>query len=336
MQQNYPSQNNLLNDLVSIIEQGKRQAVAQVNSTLTLVFWQVGNRTNEDILQNERAAYGKQVVNEVAKQLVQKYGRSFQVRNIRRMIQFATVFDDFTIVTTLSSQLSWSHFVELFRLKNKEARHFYIQKISEKNWSIRHTRHQIERKAYERREIADSQFPTTDTDQPAVFKDPYFLEFLGLKDSYSEEDLEAAILREIELFILELGGGFTFVERQKRIILDGKDFYLNLLFYHRKLRRLVAIELKLGEFKPAHKGQMELYLKWLNKYDKQEGENAPIGLILCAVASKEQVELLEMHKDGIMVAEYWTELPPKEVLEKRLHLALMQARERIARNRLDK
>jgi hypothetical protein len=152
-----------------------------------------------------------------------------------------------------------------------------------------------------------------------TFKDPYFLDFLGLKDGYLENDIESAIIKELELFILELGKGFTFVERQKRMILDGKDFYLDLLFYHRKLKRLVAIELKLGEFEPSHKGQMELYLKWLDKYEKQEGENNPIGLILCAGKSKEQIELLDMHKDGIMVAEYWTEILPKKELEEKLH-----------------
>jgi len=161
---------------------------------------------------------------------------------------------------------------------------------------------------------------------------PYFL---GLKEGYLENDLEAAILKDLELFILELGIGFTFVERQKRMIIDGKDFYLDLLFYHRRLRRLVAIELKLGAFKAAHKGQLELYLKWLDKYDKQEGENTPIGLILCAETSREQIELLEMHKDGIMVAEYWTDLPPKAELERRLHQALIEAKERIARKQID-
>jgi hypothetical protein len=124
------------------------------------------------------------------------------------------------------------------------------------------------------------------------------------------------------------------VERQKRMIIDGDDFNLDLLFYHRKLKRLVAIELKIDKFKAKYKGQMELYLKWLDKYEKQEGEKSPIGLILCAVASKEQIELLEMHKDGIMVAEYWTELPPKKILEAKLHQTLIEARERIARKQL--
>jgi RecB family endonuclease NucS len=148
-----------------------------------------------------------------------------------------------------------------------------------------------------------------------------------------EDDLESAILRELERFILELGKGFAFLERQKRMIIDGDDFYLDLLFYNRNLKRLVAIELKIGKFEAAHKGQMEMYLKWLNKYEKQEGENEPIGLILCAESNKEQIELLEMHKDGIMVAEYWTVMPPKEELEAKLHQLLIETKERIARNK---
>jgi RecB family endonuclease NucS len=157
---------------------------------------------------------------------------------------------------------------------------------------------------------------------------------LGLKDGYLENDLENAILKELELFILELGKGFAFVERQKRMIIDGEDFYLDLLFYNRKLKRLVAVELKLGKFKAAHKGQMELYLNWLNQYERQTDEQMPIGLILCAEAGAEQVQLLNMQKDSIMVAEYWTELPPKQLLEQKLHNALIEARERIARNKI--
>lgn len=328
-------QADLLKDLVAIIKQGKRQAVTQVNSTMTLVYWQVGKRINKDILNNQRAAYGKEIVVSTSVDLVKRFGRNFQVRNLRRMIQFAIVFDDLEIVSPLVTQLSWTHFIILISLKSHVARMFYAQKSIEGQWGKRELTRQIERKAFERSKIADSQFPNVTNDQKTVFKDPYFLDFLDLKDTYSENDLEAAILKELELFILELEMGFTFVERQKRIILDGKDFYLDLLFYHRKLRRLVAIELKIGAFKPAHKGQIELYLKWLDKYDKQEGENSPIGLILCTEASKEQVELLEMHKDGIMVAEYWTELPPKAVLERKLQEALIEARERLARRKLD-
>ena len=330
--ENKPSLNStLLHDLTAIIDRGRQLAAKQVNSALILVYWQVGRRINEDVLEHKRAEYGKQVIPSLSEQLTERYGKSFQLRNLRRMMQFAEVFVDFEIVSTLSTQLSWSHIIELLPLTSDEARQFYAKKISEASWSVHLTRHQISRKAFERSAIADSQLPNGANDMKSVFKDPYFLDFLGLKEGYLENDLEAAILKELELFILELGMGFTFVERQKRMIIDSKDYYLDLLFYHRKLRRLVAIELKLEKFKAADKGQMELYLKWLERYDQQEGELPPIGLILCAGAGREQVELLQPHKDGIMVAEHLTELPSKEVLERKLHDILIEARERIAR-----
>ncbi len=250
------------------------------------------------------------------------------------MFQFAEIFPDFGIVLPLVSQLSWSHFLQLLPLKTENARMFYAQKAIEARWSKRMLLFQIERKAYERNEIANIQAHTELQEIQNTFKDPYFLDFLGLKDGYLENDLEGAIIKELENFILELGVGFSFIERQKRIILDGKDFYIDLLFYHRKLKRLVVIELKLGDFKPSFKGQMELYLKWLNKNEKQEGENNPIGLILCAGKSTEQIELLEMHKDGIMVAEYWTDLPPKKELEEKLHSLMLEVRARIENNKL--
>jgi len=321
-------------ELSSLIEQGKQQISVQVNSVMTLVFWQVGKRINEAVLNNERAEYGKEIVPTLSSQLVNQYGRSFEAKNLHRMMQFAQIYPDIEIVVSLTRQLSWTHFVALLPLKSKEERHYYAQKIAEEKWSTRHTRKQIERKAFARKEIASNQLPGIRSDMEHTFKDPYFLDFLGLKEGYLENDLEAAILKELEYFILELGKGFAFVERQKRMIIDGEDFYLDLLFYHRKLKRLVAIELKIGKFKAAYKGQMELYLKWLNKYEKQSGEEYPIGLILCAETSSEQIELLEMDKDGIMVAEYWTELPPKKELENKIHSALIAARERIAQKRL--
>ena len=216
-------------------------------------------------------------------------------------------------------------------LPSNTARMFYIQHAIESKWSKRELQRQIERKAFERSEIADTKLTLAETNHlNGHFKDPYFLDFLGLKEGYLENELENALLKELELFILELGKGFAFVERQKRMIIDGEDFSLDLLFFHRKLKRLVAVELKVNHFKAAHKGQMELYLNWLNKHERQEGEEAPIGLILCAEAGSEQVELLNMQKDNIMVAEYWTNLPPKKLLEEKLHTALIEVRERIA------
>jgi len=319
----------LFTDLAQIIEQGKTQLTKQVNSLLTLTYWHIGKKINDHILENKRAEYGEKVVATVSNQLAEKYGNQFAEKNVRRMMRFAEVFSDFAIVAPVVRQLSWSHFLMLLPLKSEESRTYYAQKAIEETWSKRELQHQIERKAFERQEIATLQITDEFQDIQNTFKDPYFLDFLGLKDGYLENDLENAILKELEIFILELGKGFTFVERQKRIILDGDDFYLDLLFYNRKLKRLVAIELKLGKFKASHKGQMELYLKWLNKHEKQEDENSPIGLILCAEKSHEQVELLEMHKDGIMVAEYWTDLPPKKELEAKLHSLVIEVRQRM-------
>lgn len=319
----------LFNDLSQIIEQGKKQVVAKINSTLTLVYWQVGFRINTHVLQDSRAEYGKEIVTQLAKDLTEKFGRSFGKSNLHRMMQFAEAFSDFQIVAPLARKLSWSHFIELLPIKNSASRNYYIQKAAEEVWSRNELRRQIERKAFERNEIVPTQLIETSIEIQNSFKDPYFLDFLGLKEGYLEDELEGAILKELENFILELGKGFAFVERQKRLILDGEDFYIDLLFFHRKLKRLVAIELKLGKFRASHKGQMELYLKWLDKYEKQEGENPPIGLILCSEKSSEQIELLEMGKDGIVVAEYWTELPTKTQLENKLNQVLLETKERL-------
>jgi predicted nuclease of restriction endonuclease-like (RecB) superfamily len=218
----------LLHDLASIIENGKREITAQINSTLTLVYWQVGFKINTYILENQRAEYSQETVANLSSQLTTLCGKSFALRNLRRMMQFVSLFSDRQIVSPLATQLSWSHFVELLPIKNNEARFFYAQKAAEETWSKRQLRNQIERKAFERKEIAQIQLSETDSEIQSTFKDPYFLDFLGLKEGYLENDIEGAILKEIEHFILELGKGFAFVERQKRIILDGVDFYIDL------------------------------------------------------------------------------------------------------------
>jgi len=236
-------------------------------------------------------------------------------------------------VTTLSTQLSWSHIIEILPLKTQEARLYYANETAVRQLGIRELRQQIARKAYERREIANIELSKDSTVPFNVFKDPYLLDLFGLKENFVEADLEKTILVELEAFLLEFGHGFTFVERQKRMIIDDEDIVLDLLFYHRILKRLVAVELKLGVFKASYKGQMELYLKWLNRYERKEGEEAPIGIILCATASREKVELLEMDKAGIAVAEYWTHLPPKAEFETKIKTILIEARERLERRR---
>ncbi len=162
-----------------------------------------------------------------------------------------------------------------------------------------------------------------------VFRDPYVLDFLGLKDTFSEKDLETSIISELQRFIIELGNDFAFLARQKRITIDHRDYYIDLLFYHRRLKSLVVIELKIGEFEAAHKGQMELYLRYLEKYEQVEGENPPIGLILCTGKNEEHVELLQLNQSNIRVAEYLTLLPSQEVLKQKLQQAIKLAKSRL-------
>ena len=318
---------SLLQDLQSLVKETEYKVASAVNSAVTILFWKVGKRIRDETLNHQRAKYGESIVVTVSRSLVEQFGRNYEEKNLRRMIQFAEIFSDFEIVVTLSRQLSWSHFIVLIPLKSETARNYYTSVSFNNLLSVRQLKKQISTKSFERTIYTNQPLPEKSPVKNGIFKDPYFLDFLGLQTGYLEKDLESAILNDLEQFILELGAGFTFVERQKRMIIDGEDFNLDLLFYHRKLRRLIAIELKIDKFKANYKGQMELYLKWLNRYEKQEGENTPVGLILCTETSSEQIELLEMHKDGIFVAEYWTELPSKKLLESRLHKSMLVAKE---------
>lgn len=332
--------NTLLHDLRGLIEETRSTVATTVNAALTMLYWRVGKRINEEILQGERADYGKAIVATVSRQLVEEFGAGFTEKSLRRMIQFAEAFPDSQIVATLSRQLSWSHFRELLPLDKPLQRDFYAEMCRMERWNVRTLRKKIDSMLFERTALSRKPNELIRLELDAlrhedlltpdlVFRDPYFLDFLGLKDRYREKDLEDAILLELEQFLLELGAGFSFIARQKRIQVDNDDYYLDLLFFHRRLKRLVAIELKLGYFKPADKGQMELYLRWLDRYERQAGEEPPIGLILCAGKKHETVELLELEQSGIRVAEYLTELPAREILEQELHKAIAQARERM-------
>jgi predicted nuclease of restriction endonuclease-like (RecB) superfamily len=255
------------------------------------------------------------------------------------MVQLAERFPDSKIVAALLRQLGWTHFTLLLPIADPLKRDFYAEMCRIEGWNTRTLQKKIDSMLFERTALSQKPDELIRLELDAlrhedlltpdlVFRDPYFLDFLGLNDRYLEKDVEDAILRELEQFLLELGVGFTFVARQKRIQVDNDDYYLDLLFFHRRLKRLVAIELKLGQFKPADKGQMELYLRWLDRYERQTGEEPPIGLILCAGKKRETVELLELDKSSIRVAEYLTDLPSREILEQELHKAMVQARQR--------
>lgn len=330
----------LLVDLRELIDATRQQTTAAVNMGLTLLYWRVGQRINAEVLQGERAAYGEQIVAALAQQLTIDYGRSFGPKNLRHMMRFAEVFPDEQIVYALSRHLSWTHFRALLYLDKPFQRDFYAEMCRVEGWSTRVLAERIDSMLYERTalsrkpdDLIRQELATlrskSEVAPALVLKDPYLLDFLGLSDRFLERDLEDAILRELETFLLELGTGFSFVARQKRIQLDGDDFYIDLLFYNRKLRRLVVVELKQGSFKPEYKGQMELYLRWLAQNETEAGENPPLGVILCAGKNSEQIELLELSAAGIHVAEYLTVLPPPEVLQRQLHQAIETARARI-------
>src|SRR5208337_110353 len=313
----------LLGDIRSLIESTRIRVAVGINAEMVLLYWDIGERTRKEILGEDRAAYGKQVVDLLSDQLSVQYGRGFARTNLFNMIRFAEVFPDRSIVHSLSGQLSWTHFRNLIYIEDPLAREFYIEMCRLERWSVRVLQEKIRGMLFERtalskkpEELARKELETLRDDDimtpDLVFRSPYLLDFLGLSDTYSEKDLENSILRELERFMLELGTDFSFVARQKRITVDHEDYYIDLLFYHRKLRRLVVIDLKLGKFRAADKGQMELYLRWLDRYDRQPGEEQPLGLILCAGSSSEHIELLELEASGIRVAEYLTGLPPRK------------------------
>jgi predicted nuclease of restriction endonuclease-like (RecB) superfamily len=330
----------LLEDLRSLIRQARAGVAQAVNSALVRLYWEVGYRIRTEVLSHRRAAYGEEILSTLSKELTAEFGSGFSVPNLSRMMRLAEVFPDRHVVATLGRQLGWSHFIQIIPLSDSIQRDFYAEMCRVERWSVRTLRAKIQGMLFERTALSKKPADLAKQELAAlrdkdrltpdlVFRDPYFLNFLGLGDAYSEKDLEGAILREMERFILELGAGFAFIDRQKRIVIDGEDFYIDLLFYHRRLRRLVAIDLKLGNFQAADKGQMELYLRWLEKHELQPGEESPLGLILCADKSDEKVELLQLDRSGIRVASYLTDLPPRNLLQRKLHDAVRLARARL-------
>ncbi|MBP6717603.1 MAG: DUF1016 family protein [Rhodoferax sp.] len=332
---------SLLHDVRQLIEQARAHVATAANSALTRLYWQVGHTIATNLLVNGRAAYGQEILPTLSAKLVPAYGKGFSERNLARMVSLAEAFTEPNTVAALSRTLSWSHFIEILPLKAPLEREFYAEMCRVERWSVRTLRERIGSQLYLRSAIAKKPDAVIAQElshlreggqvtPDLVFRDPYMLDFLGLPDGYSERDLEAAILRDMERFLLELGAGFAFVARQKRISVGADDFYLDLLFYHRHLRRLVAVELKLEKFAPAHKGQMELYLRWLDQNDRAEGEASPIGLILCASADREQVELMDLESANIRVAQYLHALPDVQVLQAQLHRVVQLAKERQA------
>jgi predicted nuclease of restriction endonuclease-like (RecB) superfamily len=331
---------SLFTRIKQIVEDSRSHIAQTINATLTITYWNIGGVIKEDVLNNQRAAYGEEVILNLSKKLTQEYGKGWSSQHLQHCLRIAETFPDSEILYAVSRELSWTHLRTLMYLDSDLKRDFYLEMCRIEKWSTRQLQERIDAMLFERTAISKKPEKLAELEiqklkkedflsPDLVFRDHYVLDFLNLKDAFSESDLEAAIIRELEKFILELGVGFTFVARQKRMTIDNIDHYLDLLFYHRKLKRLVAIELKIGKFKASYKGQMELYLRWLEKFEKETHEELPIGLILCASGNQEQIELLQLDKANIKVAEYIHQQLPRELLQHKLHLFTERAKKLI-------
>ena len=329
--------NNLYLGVTNIIDHARQEVVVYVNKHANMMFWHIGQYINEDMGYKQYSAYGGKILATLSQRLTERYGKGYSYSAVTRMMKVAQCYSDEEMFATLSQTLTWSHFLELVTIEDDTKRLFYQQMSIAEHWSIRQLREKQDGMAYERSLLAvkpeDEIVKTLERVTPthmepdAVLRNSYVLDFLGLNRYYTEKELEDAIARQLEGFILELGQGFAFLERQKRFTIDGTDYYLDLLFYHRKLKCLVAIDLKLGKFKPEYKGQMELYLKYMQKHDMQLDENPPIGLLLCSEGNTEHIELMMLNEDRIKVAQYLTCLPDKQWFVDKLNRSILIAKE---------
>ena len=332
----------LFSDVCGIIDNGRKRIAVYVNSEICLTKWYVGKRIKEDVLYNQRAEYGKQIVKNLAAKLTTKYGSGWNLRNIQHCLRVAYTFSEEEIVYAVRTQFSWTHIRSLVSVTDPLARQFYMEMCRLEHWDTRTLDAKIDSQLYERTAISrkpedvikkelDNLKDDNTLNPDLVFKSSYFLDMLGLPDVFTEKDLESSIVTQMQSFICEMGTDFAFIGRQKRITVDAIDYYIDLLFYHRTLRRLVAIDLKLGKFKPEHEGQMLLYLRYLNKNERKEGELSPIGLVLCSEGNTEHVEYLMLDEDSpIKVAQYYTQLPDKKLLAEKMQRAIAIAREHFA------
>lgn len=333
------SEEILYNDICSVIEHTRYRVAVYVNSEASLMNWHIGKRIKEDVLYNKRADYGKEILKRLSQKLIEKYGNGWGFQKLQHCVRAAYIFSEDEILYAVRTQLSWTHLRSLMAIEDSLARQFYMEMCRLEKWPTRTLDEKIDGRMYERTAISRKPEDVIKAElgkvrennslQPdLVFRSSYFLDMLGLPDVFSENDLESAIISQIQNFLKEFGSDFAFVDRQKRITVDGTDYHLDLLFYHRGLRRLVAIDLKLGRFKPAHEGQMLLYLRYLNRHDRKEGEESPIGLILCSEGNTEHIEYLMLDDESpVKVAQYFTKLPDKKLLAEKLQRAISIAKE---------
>ncbi len=343
----FESSNNLIQDIIQLIDTAQNHVAREYNHAQVMLCWLIGGRIDKEILKYQRAAYGEKIMESVSQHLLLRYGKGYSIVNLSRMLKFSRIFPDQLIVSTLSKELSWSHFVLICSLDEPLKRDFYAEMSRIHRWSVRGLKSQLDSMLFERTAISKkpdeviqhniSLLKEQDILTPAmIFKDPYFINFTNGNDSQSEEEFESLIITNITEFLRELGNNFCYVTRQKRMSTGKKDRYLDLLFFERRSSRLIAIDLKIGSFDPAYKGQMEWYLNWLDKNERLPHEGKPLGIILCAGKDEDDIEYLQMDSTGIHVAQYITELPPQSILEDKFRQAIANARENYEKKLIDK
>lgn len=329
---------NLISQIENLINKAQSHVAREYNYAQVTLYWLIGQRINQEILNSQRAGYGEKIMGQISEELSLKYGKGYSQVNLSRMLKFAKMFPNQKIVSTLSKELSWSHFVLICSIEEDLKRDFYTEMTRIHRWSVRGLKAQLDSMLFERTAISKKPnkvieqninlLKEQDIITPSmVFKDPYFIEFIGGQEACSEGELEDLIITNITQFLQELGNNFCFVARQKRMSTGKKDRYLDLLFFERRMARLIAIDLKIGSFDPAYKGQMEWYLNWLDKNERLPNEAKPLGIILCAGKDEDDIEYLQMDNTGIHVAQYISSLPPKHLLEHKLREAVNLARE---------
>lgn len=341
-------ESTLFEDVCGIINAARKRVAVYVNSEVCLTKWYVGKRIKEDVLYNQRAEYGKQIVKNLAIRLTEVYGSGWSYGSLKHCLRCAETFSIDEIGYAVRIQFSWTHIRSLMSIEDPLKRQFYMEMCRVEHWDTRTLDAKIDSQLFERTAISRKpeevikqellELKDTNILNPdLVFRSSYILDMLGLSNVFSEKDLESAIVSQMQDFICEMGSDFAFLGRQKRITVDAVDYYIDLLFYHRSLRRLVAIDLKLGKFKPEYEGQMRLYLRYLDKNDRKEGEESPIGLILCSEGNTEHIEYLMLDENSpIKVAQYYTQLPDKQLLAEKLQRAIAIAKEHIVEQKINK
>lgn len=322
-------QDNFYQDIKQLLQNAKNKVYQTINTTMTQTYYEIGKRIVEEEQGGEtRAEYGKALLKSLSIELSKEFGKGFSVDNLENMRKFYLIFSNSETVSR-KFNLSWSHYIFLTRIENADERNFYEIESVANNWSLRELKRQFDTGLFERLALSQDKSKLKELSTKGqiiekvydMIKDPYILEFVGFPElsTYSESELEQKLIDKLEHFLLELGKGFTFVARQKRLTIDEKHFKVDLVFYNRFLKSFVVIDLKIGELKHQDTGQMMMYVNYFDRYEKTEDENQTVGIILCKDKSKTLVELtLPKDNNQIYASKYLTVLPNKEEFKKLL------------------